>query len=139
MVAPVAVTITKKLGISSVKSVIAISVASNLLDIATLVGDTAFMLLGAYANMNFLNFFVYQGKPGLFWIVQLGAIASTLVLLYILRDENQRIMSLAKTPVSDYFPSYLLVSMIILLIIASFIPNTPQMVLFLCFYFLLAL
>jgi len=40
MVAPVALTISKKLGISPVSSIIAIAVSSNLQGAATLVGDT---------------------------------------------------------------------------------------------------
>lgn len=54
MVAPVAVTIARKLGISPIKSVIAISIASNLQGAATLVGDTTSILLGGYAKMNFM-------------------------------------------------------------------------------------
>lgn len=46
MVAPVALTIAGKLGISPVNSIIAISIASNLQGAATLVGDTTSILLG---------------------------------------------------------------------------------------------
>lgn len=120
MVAPVALTIAKKLKISPVNSIIAISVASNLQGAATLVGDTTSIMLGGYANMNFMDFFFYQGKPGLFWIVQLCALASTLVLLYLLRKDNQPVTSLERTTVENFFPTYLLVGMIALLIIASF-------------------
>jgi len=57
MVAPVAITIAKKLNISPVPSVIAIAIASNLEGAATLVGDTTSILLGGYAGMDFLDFF----------------------------------------------------------------------------------
>jgi Na+/H+ antiporter NhaD/arsenite permease-like protein len=83
MVAPVALTIAKKLGISPVKSIIAIAVSSNLQGAATLVGDTTSILLGGYANLNFLDFFFFQGKIGIFWVVQAGAVVSTFVLMYI--------------------------------------------------------
>jgi len=126
MVAPVALTIAKKLKISPVNSVIAIAVASNLQGAATLVGDTTSILLGGYAGLNFLDFFVFQGKPGMFFVVQAGALASTFVLLFLFTKEKQKIGEMGKTIVEDYFPSFLLVSMIVLLIIASFLPNMPS-------------
>lgn len=125
MVAPVALTIAKKLKISPVTAIIAIAVSSNLQGAATLVGDTTSILLGGYANLDFLDFFFFKGKIGLFWVVQLGALASTLVLLYIFRKENQPITPMKRVTVKDYFPTYLLIGMVVLLIIASFIPNTP--------------
>jgi len=122
MVAPVAMTIAKKLKVSPVPIIIAIAVSSNLQGAATLVGDTTAILLGSYANLNFLDFFVYRGRPGMFWIVQLGAIVSALILLYVFRKSNQKISSCEITKVEDYFPTGLLVATIILLICASFVP-----------------
>jgi Na+/H+ antiporter NhaD/arsenite permease-like protein len=126
MVAPVALTIAKKLKISPVSSIIAIAVASNLQGAATLVGDTTSILLGGYANLNFLDFFFFQGKIGIFWVVQAGALASTFVLMHIFRKDKQPVNAMERTVVEDYFPSILLVGMVVLLIIASFIPNTPR-------------
>lgn len=126
MVAPVALTIASKLGISPVKSIIAIAISSNLQGAATLVGDTTSILLSGHAEMNFLDFFFFQGKPGLFWIVQIGMAASTLVLLWVFRSDNQPIVAIGRTKVTNYFPTLLLVGMVVLLIIASFIPNTPR-------------
>lgn len=126
MIAPVAITISKKLKISPVNSIIAISIASNLQGAATLVGDTTSILLGGYANMDFLDFFFYQGKIGLFFIVQVGAIVSTLVLLYVFRNEKQAIECQERTVVHDYFPTFLLLGTVGLLIAASFIPNKPS-------------
>lgn len=128
MVAPVAVVIAKKLNISPVKSVIAISIASNLQGAATLVGDTTSILLGGYANMNFMDFFFYQGKPSLFWIVQVSMIVATIVLYFVFKKDNQPVHLTEMTEVKDYFPSLLLVSTIVGLIIASFIPNTPDLI-----------
>ena len=123
MVAPVALTISKKLEISPVPSIIAIAISSNLQGAATLVGDTTSILLSGHANLDFLDFFIYRGKPGMFWIVQIGALASMLVLLWVFRKEKQRIEVKDRTVVEDYFPSLLLLVTIILLILASFIPE----------------
>lgn len=124
MVAPVAMTIAKKLNMSPVKSIIAIAISSNLQGAATLVGDTTSILLGGYADMDFLDFFIFKGRVGMFWVVQLSAIVASLVLLYIFRKDSQQIHTKGRTDVSDYFPSYLLLGTILLLILASFIPGT---------------
>lgn len=126
MIAPVALNIAKKLKISPVTSIIAIAVSSNLQGAATLVGDTTSILLGGYADLNFLDFFYFKGRIGIFWVVQAGALASILVLMYILRNDKQSINSVDKTIVKDFFPTILLVGVVVLLIIASFIPNTPS-------------
>lgn len=122
MVAPIALVISKKLNISPVPGIIAIAISSNLQGAATLVGDTTSILLGGYAGMNFLDFFFFHGKIGMFWIVQLGAIASTFVLLWYFRKDKQRIHMTERTKVEDYFPSILLLGTVVLLILASFIP-----------------
>lgn len=93
MVAPVGLAISRKLKISPVPVLIAIAVSSNLQGAATMVGDTTSMLLGGYAGMNFLDFFWMRGKPGIFWGVELGAIASTIALLILFRKEKQTVSS----------------------------------------------
>lgn len=121
MIAPVAIEIAKKQNISPVNSIIAISIASNLQGAATLVGDTTSILLGGYANMNFMDFFVYQGKPGLFFVVEVGAIISTLVLVWVFRKDNASVTANERTKVTDYFPTFLLGGTVVTLIVASFL------------------
>ena len=123
MVAPVALTISKKLKISPVPSIIAIAVSSNLQGAATLVGDTTSILLGGYAGLNFLDFFYVDGRIGIFWIVEVGALISTLVLVILFRKEKQTIKTMERTEVKDYFPTVLLLGIIILMICASFVPE----------------
>ena len=128
MVAPVAITVADKLNIKPVKMVIAIAIASNLQGAATLVGDTTSILLGGYANMNFMDFIIYDGKPGMFFVVQLAMIAATAVLYFVFKEYNQEVHLEHFTEVEDYFPTFLLVGTILSLIIASFIPNTPDLI-----------
>lgn len=125
MVAPVALAIAKKMDISPVPVVISIAVSSNLQGAATLVGDTTSILLGGYANMNFMDFFFFHGKMGMFWVVQIGAIAATVVLYFMLRKLNQPVTAMGRTKVEDYFPTVLMVGTIVLLILASFLPEKP--------------
>ncbi|MBR4031067.1 MAG: arsenic transporter, partial [Clostridia bacterium] len=128
MIAPIALAISKKLNISPVGMIIAIAVSSNLQGAATLVGDTTSILLGGYADMNFLDFFVYNGKPGIFFAVELGAVVSALILLVFFRKETSKIDTGERTVVTDYVPTVLMLGTIVLLIIASFIPNTPKLI-----------
>lgn len=123
MVAPIALTICKRLNISPVPSVIAIAISSNLQGAATLVGDTTSILLGQQAGLNFFDFFVFNGKIGMFWIVQVSALAATLLLLFIFRKYSQKVEKIEKQEVNDYFPGILLLLMVALLIGASFIPD----------------
>ena len=122
MVAPVAMTIAKKLKINPINAIVAIAVSSNLQGAATLVGDTTSILLGGAAHMNFLDFFVYQGKMGMFFVVEISALTSMFMLLWLFRKEKKTIELSEKTKVKDYFPSALLVSMVLLLILASLFP-----------------
>ena len=127
MVAPVALEICKKLKTNPVPVIIAIAVSSNLQGAATLVGDTTAIMLGSYADMSFLDFIVYEGKPGIFFAVELGALVSAAILAWLFRKEKQPVPKGAeRTVVTDYVPTVLLVGMIALLIGASFIPNKPD-------------
>ena len=103
MVAPVGLAIARKLKISPVPVLISIAVSSNLQGAATLVGDTTSILLGGFAGMNFFNFFWMEGRPGIFFGVELGALASL--------------------GVTDTVPSALMLLTVGLLIAASFLPQ----------------
>lgn len=126
MIAPVAMEIARKFHISPVPMIIAISVSSNLQGAATLVGDTTSILLGAYANMDFLDFFWFHGRPGMFWVVELGAALTALVLYLLFRNETQKTEAKEHTVVTDYLPTVLLGGTIVLLIAASFLPDKPD-------------
>lgn len=127
MVAPVALEICKKLKTNPVPFIIAIAVSSNLQGAATLVGDTTAIMLGSYANMSFLDFFWYQGRPGIFFAVELGATVSALILTWLFRREKSSIeKSDERTVVTDYMPTVLLLLSIALLVTASFIPSKPD-------------
>ena len=127
MLAPVGLALASKLGISPVAPILAIAVSSNLQGAATLVGDTTSILLGGHLGMDFLDFFIYEGKPGLFWIVQIGALATVPVMLVLFRNEKGRLDGGSLTPVTEMMPTYLLVGTVLTLILASFVPNKPQL------------
>lgn len=128
MVAPVGIAICKKLKISPVGMILSIAVSSNLQGAATLVGDTTSIMLGDYANMNFINFFWLKGRPGVFFAVELGALVTIPVMMFLFRKDTAPISATERTPVSNYVPTVMLLLMIASLITASFIPNAPDMI-----------
>ena len=127
MIAPIALEICKKLNTNPVPFIVGIAVSSNLQGAATLVGDTTAIMLGSALDMSFMDFFWYQGKPSIFFAVELGAVISAFILAFIFRKEKAPIPKGGdKTKVEDYFPTILLVGTIVLLICASFIPEKPS-------------
>lgn len=126
MVAPVALEICKKLKTNPVPFIIGIAVSSNLQGAATLVGDTTAIMLGSALDMSFMDFFWYKGRPSIFFAVELGAVLSALILAWLFRKEKSPIPKTnTRTKVTDFVPTWLLLGTIVLLIVASFIPNKP--------------
>jgi Na+/H+ antiporter NhaD and related arsenite permeases len=128
IVAPVGLAICKKLKLNPVGMILSIAVSSNLQGAATLVGDTTSIMLGDYAGMNFMDFFWMKGRPGIFFAVELGALATVPVMMILFRKDREPVSSSEKTPVKDYLPTYMLLLMVLALITASFIPNTPEVI-----------
>jgi len=128
IVAPIALDIAKKTKISPVPLIIAVSVFANIQGFATLVGDTtSVMLAGAqYADMNFFEFFFVEGKIGPFFIVQIGTIMGLIMFWFILGKHHEKLNFTQKTSVKDLAPTLFLGLILISLIVASFIPNTPD-------------
>ena len=89
MVAPVGMAICKKIKINPVGMILSIAVSSNLQGAATLVGDTTSIMLGDYAGMNFMNFFWMNERPGIFFAVELGAIATVPIMMWMFRKDKE--------------------------------------------------
>ena len=121
MLAPIALAICKQQKISPVTPIIAITISSNLQGAATLVGDTTSILLGGYANMTFFDFFVFKGKPSMFFIVEIGAFLTLFILMFLFRKATQPLKENKKTEVNDYVPTFLMGGVIVSLILASFL------------------
>ena len=126
MVAPVGLAICKKLKINPVAMIICIAVSSNLQGAATLVGDTTSIMLAAADKMNFNDFFWMQGRPGMFFAVELGALLTIPIMMVLFRKNKEPVDSNEHTVVTDYVPTITMLGHVVLLIIASFIPNTPE-------------
>jgi len=120
IVAPIALSLAKKLKINPTNMMIAIAVSSNLQGTATLIGDPPSMLLGGFAKMNFGDFFFYKGKPSIFFAVELGAFVSFFVLYFIFSNHKEKAQLVPVEKVKSWVPTILLVSLIILLALSSF-------------------
>ena len=127
MIAPIAMAMAKRLKLNPVPMIISIAVSSNLQGAATLVGDTTSILLGGYAGMSFNDFFVYHGRPSIFFAVELGALISAIILLVLFRKETAPVEAGKRTVVEDYVPTALLLATVVLLIVASLFPNRPAL------------
>jgi len=145
MIAPVALAICKKLETNPVPVLISIAVSSNLQGAATLVGDTTAIMLGSALDMSFMDFIWFQGKPSIFFAVELGAVLSAVIVYFVFRKEKDPIPKIDElTEVKDYVPTILLLAAIGTLILASFAPeswNLPAEIngIICCSYFVIGL
>ncbi|MDD5617857.1 MAG: SLC13 family permease [Candidatus Omnitrophica bacterium] len=120
IVAPIALSLAKKLKINPVKMMIAIAISSNLQGAATLIGDPPSMLLGGFAKMNFMDFFFYKARPSIFFAVEIGALASFVVLYFIFKNHKEKVHLINVEKVKSWVPTVILVSLIFALAISSF-------------------
>ncbi len=126
MVAPVGLAVCKKLKINPVPMIVSIAVSSNLQGAATLVGDTTSIMLASYAHMDFTDFFWMNGRPGIFFAVELGALVTVPIMMLLFRKDTEKVESTEKTIVNDYVPSIMMIAHVVFLVIASFIPEKPE-------------
>ena len=122
MLAPIGIAVAKKVNVSAIPVIIGISVSSNLQGAATLVGDTTSIMLGSFADMSFSDFFFLNGKPSIFFAVELGAIATIPFIAFLFRKENKKLdLSIEKTEIISVVPTIIILLNILTLIIFSFI------------------
>lgn len=119
LVAPVALSLTRKLGLSPVRPLICLAVASNLQGVATLIGDPPSMLMAGHMKLTFNDFFVYQGRPGIFWAVEIGAVASMAVVYLALRPFSKRIDIHDNVRPRSWVPSAMIGALVLILACAS--------------------
>ncbi len=132
IMAPVALEFTKKYKINPVPLFVGMAVSSNLQGCATMVGDSPSIILAMESNLNFNNFFYMpsyklgqiSGKPGLFFFVEFGAILSFFVLYLFFKKEKAVHQDFSERhKVNSYFPTFLLIFLILTLAITSFFQN----------------
>jgi Na+/H+ antiporter NhaD/arsenite permease-like protein len=119
IVAPVAFVMAEHLGADPAPFLIGVAVSSNLQGSATLIGDAPSMILAGYSDMGFNDFFWMLGRPGLFFAVQVGALASAIVLLSLFRRYRQDPGTLPPARVTGWVPTILLGAIILVLAVLN--------------------
>jgi Na+/H+ antiporter NhaD/arsenite permease-like protein len=121
IVAPIAMALARKLGVSSAPFLIGIAICSNLEGTATLIGDPPSMILAAHYQLNFNDFFWLSGRPGIFFAVQVGALAGFGVLYLLFRRYKQPVEQVEVEHVRSWFPTVVLALMIVGLAGSSYV------------------
>ncbi len=124
IVAPVAIELARRLKVSPVPFIIGLAISSNLQGTATLIGDPPSLILADGLGLNFLDFFFYRGRLGIFWAVQMGAIGSMLALwVLFFRKYKGPVAKPEMVKPTSWFPTVLLIGMVVGLIIVSQVPD----------------
>ena len=119
ILAPVAFHLAKRLHTSPVPFIISISLSSNLQGTATLIGDPPSMILASYTKMTFNNFFFIQNKMSIFFAVEIGALASIVVMYLMFRRLKKPVSNIEKEKVKTYSPLIFFILLILYLVFIS--------------------
>ena len=121
IISPIMIGLAKRIDVSPVPGIIGIAIASNLQGAATLIGDPPSMILANYMRMNFNDFFVYHGKLGIFFAIQVGAIGSMLLLYWMYSRYKKKIEFTGEAKIRSYVPTFFIVLMIVALTLSTFV------------------
>lgn len=121
LLAPVTLKLCERLKVSPIAPLIFVAMFSNVQGTATLIGDPPSMILGGYLQMQFNDFFLYQGKISIFFFVQMGALCALAFAAWRFRKWTSEIKPIEVEEALSLIPSVLLVILIVLLATASHI------------------
>nr|WP_294428889.1 SLC13 family permease [uncultured Treponema sp.] len=122
VMAPIALSLCKKLKMNPTMFMVGLAVMSNLEGTATLVGDPPSMIFASYAGYTFNDFFIHQGKLSVFFVVQTGLLAGC-VFFYAVFARLREKTEVEGEPIISTVPAILLLSLIFGLAAISFIPK----------------
>lgn len=121
VMAPIALALCAKLKINPTLFMMGLAVMSNLEGTATLVGDPPSMIFASYAGYNFNDFFIHDGTPSIFFIIQSGMIAGCVFFYFFFAKNGKNKIDMDRSNVLSWFPFILLLIMILGLAGISFI------------------
>jgi len=121
VMAPIALAFCQKLSLSPKMFMVGLAVMANLQGTATLVGDPPSMIFADFSGFNFNNFFFYQGRPSIFFAVQIGMIAGALFFYCFFAKAGKEKAQIEKEKILTIIPSILLIFMIVGLAVFSFL------------------
>ncbi len=120
VMAPIAIALSKKVGMKPTVFMVGLAVMANLQGTATLVGDPPSMIFASYAGYSFNDFFFHNGRPSVFFAVQTGMIVGALYFYYYFRKYGKVHVDLTVEKILSWLPTTLLVLMIVGLAAISF-------------------
>jgi|Tabmets5t2r1_1033131.scaffolds.fasta_scaffold03762_2 Na+/H+ antiporter NhaD/arsenite permease-like protein len=88
MLAPLAIEMAERLNASLFLYLVGLAISSNVVTTVTMVADPPALILALATGMTFLDFYWFQGKPGLGTLSVVGVAAALLTLLYQFRHLN---------------------------------------------------
>ncbi|HEY3276085.1 MAG TPA: SLC13 family permease, partial [Syntrophorhabdaceae bacterium] len=88
MLAPLAIEMADRLKASLFLYLIALAVASNIVTTVSMMADPPALILAMQTNMSFMDFYWFQGRPGLGTLSIFGVLAAMLVLMVQFRKLN---------------------------------------------------
>lgn len=91
IMAPVAITVARLLDSSLFRYMVAIAISSNVVTTVTMVADPPSLILALETGMKPLDFYWFNGRPGLGTLTILGVIAAMLTLLFQFRNMNKKV------------------------------------------------
>lgn len=121
LLAPIALSLSEKLKTSPVPLLIGVAISSNLQGTATMIGDPPSMILAGYMKMGFFDFLVYHGRPGIFFAIQAGALASAAILAWCFRKNRNAIHIADVESARSWVPAWFLVALVVGLSLSSWI------------------
>ncbi len=121
VMAPIALALSKKLKMNPTYFMVGLAVMANLQGTATLVGDPPSMIFADFADYGFNDFFFYSGRLSIFFAVQVGMVVGALFFYRFFKKVGAGRVEIEREAVLSWFPSALLVLMILGLAAASFL------------------
>ena len=122
VMAPIALSLCKKLKMNPTMFMVGLAVMSNLEGTATLVGDPPSMIFASYAGYTFNDFFIHHGHLSIFFVVQTGLLAGC-IFFYAVFARLKEKTAVTGEPIISAIPALLLLALIFGLAAISFIPE----------------
>jgi Na+/H+ antiporter NhaD/arsenite permease-like protein len=91
MMAPVAIAVSKRMGSSLFHYMVAIAISSNVVTTLTMVADPPSIILAMETGMKPLDFYFFEGRPGLGTITLAGVLVALSTLVFQFRWMDKRV------------------------------------------------
>jgi len=121
VMAPIALALSDKMKVDARYFMMGLAVMSNLQGTATLVGDPPSMIFAGFAGYSFNDFFFKDGKLSVFFAVQVGMIVGAIFFYFFYKGMKNEKVDLPDTTVKTWFPTMLLVVLVMGLATISFL------------------